>query len=245
MIFSSIIYHYNICMKKLPFIVDNKIIYINEEITRNKNMYLKVTKDNEILLTHPLGISSKQINKFVYKNIKKFLNYVTKESNKILYSIKDNFIYYNGKKFKIFILTGFLKQGISLKDNTFYIESKIGSDGECKKIIEDHFAKVIFKYIKKRQPHFEKIMNVPSHKIKVAYKFSTWGANNIQLKSISYSSRLMHFDDETKDYLIVHELAHCLVHNHGKQFYEVLKEFFPNYKVVEIKLSKRSKINDM
>ena len=32
------------------------------------------------------------------------------------------------------------------------------------------------------------------------------------------------------DYVIVHELAHTVHHNHGKDFYKLIEKYMPDYK---------------
>ena len=52
---------------------------------------------------------------------------------------------------------------------------------------------------------------------------------------ISYSSRLMHFDKHTIDYVIVHELSHYHEPNHSKKFWEIVQKIFPDYKEIREK----------
>lgn len=55
---------------------------------------------------------------------------------------------------------------------------------------------------------------------------------------IIYNLNLAKLDLIFLEYVIYHEYAHLVVHNHSKEFYQVLKELMPNYKLVQKKLSK-------
>ena len=46
---------------------------------------------------------------------------------------------------------------------------------------------------------------------------------------ISFSFRLMQYPDEAIDYVVVHELAHILHKNHGKEFYALIESVLPDW----------------
>jgi len=48
--------------------------------------------------------------------------------------------------------------------------------------------------------------------------------------SISYSLYLMEKSDRCIDYVVVHELAHIIYHNHKKEFYSLIESVLPDYK---------------
>lgn len=48
---------------------------------------------------------------------------------------------------------------------------------------------------------------------------------------LCFSWRLMQYPDEAVDYVVVHELAHIVHKNHGRQFYALISSFLPDYKV--------------
>lgn len=48
--------------------------------------------------------------------------------------------------------------------------------------------------------------------------------------SITFSLRLMDYPEAARDYVIVHELAHILYKNHGKDFYRFVASVLPDYR---------------
>ena len=48
--------------------------------------------------------------------------------------------------------------------------------------------------------------------------------------SICYSWGLMQYAPEAIDYVVVHELAHIIHKNHGKDFYKLIEKYLPDYK---------------
>ena len=47
--------------------------------------------------------------------------------------------------------------------------------------------------------------------------------------SLCFSFRLMGYPQEAVDYVIVHELAHIIHKNHGRDFYRLIEEILPDY----------------
>ncbi len=48
--------------------------------------------------------------------------------------------------------------------------------------------------------------------------------------SICFSWRLMLYDDDVIDYVVVHELAHIKYKNHGREFYGLIASVLPDYR---------------
>ena len=48
--------------------------------------------------------------------------------------------------------------------------------------------------------------------------------------SICFSWRLMLYDDDVIDYVVVHELAHIKYKNHGRDFYGLIASVLPDYR---------------
>ena len=217
-------------MKKIAFLINKKIIYVDYQITTNKNAYLKITRNNKLLITGPNSISQTKIVKVFGPRIQEFLDKIKRASNNILYSLDKKFVFWNGQKLKLEFLTGYLKNRIKITNKTFYLMTASGDKNVCEKLLKSYFNHKMRQYVLKKQPFFEKKMTIFSHQIKVSYKFATWASNNLKLHIINYSSRLIHFDTKTIDYVIVHELAHARVPNHSLQFYNEIAKVIPNYR---------------
>ena len=48
--------------------------------------------------------------------------------------------------------------------------------------------------------------------------------------SLNFSLYLMDKDERFIDYVVVHELAHIVHHNHSKEFYALIEKYMPDYK---------------
>ena len=59
---------------------------------------------------------------------------------------------------------------------------------------------------------------------------SRWGSCNTKTRRISLSSYLLLLPDWCIEHVVVHELAHLLVPNHGPRFYAVMDRHFPRWR---------------
>ena len=63
-----------------------------------------------------------------------------------------------------------------------------------------------------------------------------WGSCNTRTRSINFALELARKDDECLNYIILHELAHIRVPNHGPQFQALLDRYMPDWRRIRKKL---------
>ena len=138
----------------------------------------------------------------------------------------DNYIYLLGKKIQI------ESEGkINFSDGSVLIY-------ESKEELEKKLKKWFLKYITYRHRRYEKEMKTYENKVRVRKMYTRYGSNSISNKSITYSTILMHFTPDVIDSVIIHELAHCFISNHGDKFYKIVRNYCPNYDYLHKKLRK-------
>ncbi len=84
-------------------------------------------------------------------------------------------------------------------------------------------------YLKERTEYFAKLMGLKYNGIKITSAKKRFGSCSGK-NSICYSWRLMQYPPEAIDYVVVHELAHTVHKNHGKDFYKLIEKYLPDYK---------------
>lgn len=72
--------------------------------------------------------------------------------------------------------------------------------------------------------------NLQYQKIRIGSARTRWGSCSAR-SILSFSWRLILTPIEIVDYVVVHELAHTLVHNHSGRFWKQVEKFLPDYKV--------------
>jgi hypothetical protein len=65
--------------------------------------------------------------------------------------------------------------------------------------------------------------------LKIKFMKSRWGSCS-RLGNLNFSLRLVHYDREVINYVVVHELCHTREMNHSRRFWELVGQFCPEYK---------------
>jgi predicted metal-dependent hydrolase len=108
----------------------------------------------------------------------------------------------------------------------------------CSTVLSRIFSEYFSAYVKKRVDdlndiHFKKNIG----EINMRHNHSNWGSCSSS-NNISLSSRLLLAPDFVLDYIIIHELAHLIEHNHSHRFWDQVERAMPNYMEAEKWLKK-------
>lgn len=186
----------------------------------NKNTYLRVKEDLKIYITTNYFTSKSTIKKLLKQNEKEIQKMIESQTKK---NKKNEFFNYLGNNYEIFIddvnEVKFLDDAIFVKDMK-----------QLEKYIKNE-TKSIFKQ------HLDKIYNIfteeiPYPNLKIREMKTRWGVCNKRDNSVTLNSKLMEFDLEKLDYVIIHELAHFIHFNHSKDFWNLVSKYEPNYKKI-------------
>lgn len=85
-------------------------------------------------------------------------------------------------------------------------------------------------FIPKRVEYYSNLMNLKPSAVKINLAKTRFGSCSGK-NSLNFSAYLMLFPQEAIDYVVVHELAHIKHHNHSKEFYKLIEDFLPDYKI--------------
>ena len=96
--------------------------------------------------------------------------------------------------------------------------------------------KYFLEYMHVRTVLLAERMKAPYYTVKVRQMRSRYGSNNRAKKTITYSLTLLHYSQKIIDSVIIHELAHCFVYDHGDNFYQIVYKYCPEYDVFRKKL---------
>ena len=84
-------------------------------------------------------------------------------------------------------------------------------------------------YLPARVEHFSRIMGLVPAAVRITAAKPRFGSCSGK-NSICFSCRLMQYPDAAVDYVVVHELAHIVHKNHGKDFYRLVASVLPDYR---------------
>ena len=90
---------------------------------------------------------------------------------------------------------------------------------------------------KSRVKHFAKSMDIKIHSLAIRPMTNKWASCSTD-GNLNFNKELLDLDKKIGDYVIVHELLHFRVPNHGKLWKSLMKAYLGDYERIEKKLRK-------
>ena len=196
-----------------------------------KNIYLKVEKNADVIVSAPPRTPNYIIKKLVQENIDE----IKLRRNNILkngYTVKN---YATGEKHYVFgkelILEVRLgdKNKVTISNDRLILSVK-DKYQDREQIVTKELRKVLYNKCLDFLSKYEKIMNVHAEQLRIKKMKTRWGTCNIEAKRIWINYELVKYPVECLEHTIVHELTHLLETNHTPRFYTLLGKYYPNYK---------------
>lgn len=99
--------------------------------------------------------------------------------------------------------------------------------------LSDEDCKVLITRAKNEIPplvdYYAGIMGLTPARVKITKATKRFGSCSSK-NALCFSFRLMQYPQAAIEYVVVHELAHLVHHNHGRDFYALIKSVLPDYK---------------
>ena len=196
-----------------------------------KNIYLKVEKNADVVVSAPPRTPNYLIKKLIRDNIDE----IKLRRNNILmndYTMKQ---YVTGEKHiifgKEFVLEVKLgnKNVVRLSDDKIILVIK-DKDQDREQIVTSYLRKVLYNKALEFINKYEKIMGVHAEQLRIKKMKTRWGTCNIETKRIWVNYELIKYPIECLEHIVVHELTHLLETNHTPRFYALLGKYYPNFR---------------
>ena len=206
--------------------------------TKRKSITIKIKEDATLEVRAPLNISDEKIDTFVKSKEKWIAKHIKKVSEK--YKLKKEFtlnfndyVLVRGKKTYIHSIEG-NTASYDKEKRVFYIP-EIANPQQIKEILIDLYKLIAKSHIHHRVAFFSKQMNLRPTAIRITSAKTRWGSCSGK-NSVNFSWKLIMADDETINYVVVHELAHIKQHNHSPKFWDIVEYIMPDYRKQKEKL---------
>lgn len=214
-----------------------KVINVNDLVVmikyrkNMKNIYLKVEKNADVVVSAPPRTPNYIIKKLIQENIDE----IKLRRNNILtngYTVKQ---YVTGEKHIIFgkeiVLEVRLgnKNVVKLSDDKIILVIK-DKDQDRGQIVTSFLRKVLYNKALEFINKYEKIMGVHTEQLRIKKMKTRWGTCNIEAKRIWINYELIKYPIECLEHIVVHELTHLLETNHTLRFYTLLGKYYPNFR---------------
>ena len=134
--------------------------------------------------------------------------------------------YFEGRRYLLkIVIDPKNKNSVHLNKTKIQLNLKEAYNKEKKKQIFEAWQRVVLK--KRLQSFIEKWqiqIGVKVYDWRIRKMKTKWGSCNQEIKRVWFNLELAKVDDYGLDYVVLHELAHLKIRNHGKQFIHLLEK---------------------
>lgn len=211
-------------VKTFEYKLDGEKYNVEMVIKSNKNTYIKVKDDLTIYVTTNMFVSKRMVKQLLDKEqdfLRKVLNKVKRQTE------KEKDFYYLGKKYDI-IRVPF--KNIEVDDNKLYMSD----DATLEKWLKKQMKIIFSERLEYCYNLFEE--DIPFPKLKIRKMKTRWGVCNKRDLSVTLNSKLIRYELNIIDYVIIHELSHLVHFDHSREFWNTVGKYMPDYKKAEIVL---------
>ena len=122
-----------------------------------------------------------------------------------------------------------------IKEKLTFVEDRKRRHPEPDAKEEKRLKNLAKEYLPTRVAVWAQRMGVTYNGIKINFAATRFGSCNGK-NGLNFSARIMQYSPRVIDYVIVHELAHTLEHNHSSRFWAIVAHNMPDFREAEKEL---------
>lgn len=208
-------------------------VQVNKKNIKNMHLSVKPPLGN-VVVSAPLLMSQKSIENFVRLNS----GWIKKQQEKFINQPRMTARQYvSGETYYIFGKQFFLefvsasKKSFKIDGNKIVLGMKTDSTVEQReKFVREKFRQILIEQLERLIPKWEKTTNLYCESFKTKYMLTRWGTCNSKAKRIWINLQMVEKPLDCLEYIILHELIHLKISNHGKDFINMMNQFMPDWK---------------
>jgi predicted metal-dependent hydrolase len=197
--------------------------------SKRRTIALIIERDGSVTVRAPSKMSAQTIDEFVEKHGK----WVEKKQAELQpmvpeqprkYQPGEQFLYL-GQAYPLELIRA-AKQKLIL-DGSFKLAETEQSNAQT--IFRNWYRSQAARLIGERVAYFANQFGLDVDNIRITSARTRWGSCSAKGR-LSFSWRLLMTPPGVIDYVVVHELAHTVHHNHSKRFWKLVEKWMPDYK---------------
>lgn len=214
-------------------IADISVEIVKKEI---KNMHLSVLPpDGKVRVSAPLAMPDEAITMFVRTK----LGWIRKQQAKFEAQPRQSQReYVSGETLYVWGHQYFLQVAYSYKGNSLVLDGNqailtVRQESTAKQreaFVNEWYRGLLKAEVEKYLPKWEKITGLHCSSWQSKYMTTRWGTCNTNTRKIWLNLQLAKKPIECLEYVILHELAHLKVKNHGLEFIAILDQHMPQWR---------------
>lgn len=204
-----------------------------------KNLHLAVLPpDGKVRVSAPMHLSDESITMFIRTK----LGWIKKQQAKFERQPRQSEReYVSGETLYLFGQQYFLRVEYSYKGNSLVLEGneailtvrKESTASQREAFVNEWYRSKLKEKIEIYLPKWENITGLRCESWQTKYMTTRWGTCNTNTGKIWLNLQLAKKPIECLEYVILHELAHLKVRNHGTEFVAILDQYMPYWRSIK------------
>ena len=192
-----------------------------------RHTYLRIKPDKTIYITTSKRTKFSSIEAIIQSNESKILKTIDKIAEPLLPLMSDHILFF-GMVYQA-VCNPLLKKSWLFDNQIFYYKSELTKIDALKAFYAKSVIDQSLQLLEKWRPLLEADIKLDHIIIKSRWMKSQFGSCQSAKKLINMNSILARFDIRYLETILIHELVHLRVQNHGKDFYDLLYKYLPAY----------------
>jgi predicted metal-dependent hydrolase len=231
----------------MQMIISGIPIDVKKKKIKNIHLYVK-PPDGRVVISAPILMSNQSVERFVQAN----LNWINTQIEKFRAMPKPiQMRYVSGEKISVWGKQYVLefnenrrKNNFELSGNTAILSMRGESTAKQREaFLREQYRAMLREKINEVLPAWEKRMGLFCASYQTRDMKTRWGTCNINRKRILFNVQLAQKPQICLEYVVVHELAHLRVGNHGKEFKAILDQYLPSWRKIENMLNEQKPVD--
>ncbi len=203
-----------------------------------KNMYLSIRPpDGEIRLSAPLSMSDERIERFILTKIdwiKAHQEKIAKRPAPAVHEyVSGETVLLFGKQYLLDTKSGTRGSVILSGDRIILTVREDSTIEQREALIREWKRRLLKEQIGIFLPKWERLTGLYCGSWQIKYMKTRWGTCNVRTRKIWLNLQLAEHPTDCLEYVILHELAHLKVSNHGPDFTAILDRYMPDWREVK------------
>ncbi|MEE0351976.1 SprT family zinc-dependent metalloprotease [uncultured Treponema sp.] len=217
----------------MEIFVSGICVQVNKKSIKNLHLYVK-PPFGKVSVSSPLKMSDKAIENFVRLNI----DWIKVQQEKFKKQPRmTERQYISGETYYIFGKQYFLefipsaKRFFKIDGNKILLGMRAKTTvDQRKKFVREEFRKILIRQLERIIPKWEEKTGLYCDSFKTKYMTTRWGTCNSKAKRIWINLQMVEKPLECLEYVVLHELIHLKIKNHGSDFKAMMDKFMPDCK---------------
>lgn len=230
-------------MSKIVKEIDVSGVRIEVQKKKIKNLYLSIKPpDGRVVISAPYAVSDRVIREFA----KERMEWIIRQKERLeKQPVTGGRQYLSGETLPVWGKTYTLifqengrKNSFSLCGNEAVLSMRDGSTVKQREAyIREQYRAMLKEEVERLLPKWEALTGLHCNSWHTKYMKTRWGTCNTVKKRLWFNVQLAEKPLECLEYVILHELTHTRIGNHGREFSEAMDRYMPEWRDVRKRLN--------